>query len=533
MGPISVMVMLIGSFCFLPAWAAMEKEPSSDWHISGSSETGFQWRDSNDPDADHSSGSYFFQEISLSAVREKMDGSRGFRFRGRSTNDSQIDDEDFRLLYINGFARKGEAHIEIGDVAAAYNPMVLSASVKGAKLEYGRHREYGWRLSSIAGVDKDHWDDLYGSKDPDPVDRYLAGLETRLMLGGGQEIAFSASGVRDSLNADAIPLDPKKETVPVKALTTGVQWDWRFNNYLRTRGEGAFSRSSEDTRETGKLRESGAVRIRLLTVPVPQTLNVNLLYERIEPDFISPAGSAVRDRERLESDTSLTISPALKARFLFQTYHDNLNRELSETFEVNDGTLDLHWQPGWMSQGKILLSTRHKQSRGRGRDQDLRMGEIRNEYKTESGWKYGLGWTVTDIKAGSDRSKEQQIHTLMGLYGLDRELANDHVWRSTLRLDANFMDKEEGGETALGGRLDLGYEAGKHWSAGLGASTRRVYVDHAEDSEYRSYELRGHYHPGGNRARAIRFSAGMREFENKKGLPVREHVTKVAYHMGF
>lgn len=513
-------------------WAATEKETVSLWRVSGRSETSLEWKESNDPNTTLNEDTSFRQELSLSATRRLEGGSMGLSLRGRGTNDRQVDAQDARLLYLNAFFRREEIQAELGDVAASYNPMVLSAALKGSKVEYGRSRQEGWNVSAITGIQKAGWEELYGDNDREAVDRYVAGLETTGKFGPGQEISFAASAVRDHVNRDfrQTGFDPLP---PGEAVTTGLQWNWRFNRYLQTRGEGAFTRSEENTRSESGPSESGAVRLRLLTSPLPRSLRMNFLYERVEPGFAPLAGSAPRDTERVESDTTWMLSQEFKARLTLKNRHDNLDRQLSGTLETNEGVLDLNWRPRWVKRGDLNLRTQRKDSKGRGTEQKLSIGELGADFRTASGWRYGLRWIFTDIEDRTAGAEDQQIHTLRGTFGWNRRIGDDHTWRATIRLDANRIDRKSGDQNALGGGLDLGYDAGTHWSADLSAATRNTYRDRSEDNEYRAYEIRGNYHPGGDRSRAIRISAGRREYDNEKGQDTREHVAKLSYLFGF
>ena len=513
-------------------WAATEKEAVSQWRVSGRSETSLEWKESNDPSTTLTEDVSFRQELSLSATRPLEGGSMGVSLRGRGTNDRQVDGQDARLLYLNAFFRRNEVQMELGDVAASYHPMVLSTALKGSKVEYGRGRQEGWSISAITGIQKAGWDELYGDNNRDSVDRYVAGLETTGKFGPGQEVSFAASTVRDHTNRDfrQAGLDPLP---PAEAVTAGLQWNWRFNRYMQTRGEGAFTRSDENTRDGFGANESGALRLRLLTSPIPRSLRMNFLYERVEPKFAPVAGSAPRDTERVESDATWMISPALKARLTLKNRHDNLDKQLAGTLETNEGVLDFDWRPRWARRMDLNFRTQVKETKGRGIEQTLGIGEIGAQFRTEAGWRYGVGWIFTDIEDKTTGAEDQQIHTLRGTFGWNKRIGENHTWRATFRLDGNRIDRKSGDQNALGGRVDLGYDVGSHWSADLSAATRKTYRDRAEDNEYRAYEVRGNYHPGGDRSKAIRISAGRREYDNEQGLATREHVAKISYLFGF
>lgn len=534
----AAMAALFGTILLVSsAWAETEpvKKPST-WRINGRSETSVEWKDSTGPST-LDEGTSFRQELSVGLSRNHEGKSMGLHLRGRATNDDQVDDQDARLLYLNGYYRSEKTAVEFGDVAASFNPMVLSTALKGAKMEYrsGTSTE-GWEASAIGGIVKASWDNIYGDDDTDSVDRYVTGVQATGNFGSGKRLAVAASSSSDKKNDGLSDPDNAINMPPAEALTGGILWDWRFNRYLATRGETAVTRSDTNTSDNLSGKTAGAVKLKLMTKPLPKSLRLDLNYERIDPDFNPVVASANNDTERYEVDTTWMPGREVKVRLTLKESRDNLDHTLAGTQTVDDGVLDFSWRPDWLKRGELGLRNQYKTTEGRGSDQRLSIAEINASLRPSTGWKYGLAYLFTDIDqrtVGVTTDEDQKLHTLRTTLGWTKPLADDHQFRSNARIDANFIDRATGDQTGLGGKVDLGYDAGKFWSMDLSAQTRQTYRDAAEDNEYYAYEVRGNYHPGGDRSKAVRLTAARRDFDSAGGESTTEHVAKLSYLFSF
>jgi hypothetical protein len=70
----------------------------------------------------------------------------------------------------------------------------------------------------------------------------------------------------------------------------------------------------------------------------------------------------------------------------------------------------------------------------------------------------------------------------------------------------------------------------------LFSSTKFNNNEDAADTQYITYQLRADYHPGGDRAKAIRLSAERREYDSDDAAAdqdYQEHLVKLAYLFSF
>jgi len=521
---------LVFTPCFL---VAADNSAEQAWQVSGRSESEVAWQEvKGKSDSTMDEGTTWRQELSLNFNRRLEDGRMGLDIRGRATNNEQIDSRDGRLLYLHGYWQTQQWNLELGDVAGSYNPLVFSSSVKGLKLAY-KTGDYdkGWEHTLIGGIQKPTWEQLYDYKSDESVDRYIAGFNSRWQHAPAQTLAATLSYVKDdksTVNGGALAV------AAVEAQTAGAEWNWRFNRYLTVRGETAMTHSDDNVTN----HDAGAIRLKILTKPIPRAVRSTFMYERLEAEFKPIIASASSDRERFENDTEWMINRQVKLRVTLKHSHDNLDGAKVDTLVTRDGVLYLTYRPDWLKRSDFGLRSQFKRNVGSGADQDMQICEADFNFRPRSGWRYGLGWIFTNINEHVDTTEDQRINTLRGTIGWKKRLANDHLFRTTIRVDGHFINKDSGDQESMGGSIDFGYDAGNLWSTDLTATTKGTYydADGTTDTRYNSYQFRANYHPGGNRSKAVRLTAERREYDSDSSdsnQDYQEHLVKLAYLFSF
>lgn len=502
-----------------------EVEKPSPWNIRGRSESVVEWKN----DSTLNNETTWRQELSIGVSRNVKDVSMGLDLSGRATNNETVDEKDARLLYLHGYYKNNGNQAELGDVAASFNPLVISASLKGTKLNHqSGDTVSGWNASMIGGIQKAGWDGLFDTISQEPYDRYIIGANTEHYFGPGRQISFSTAFITDSdYSENGTP--PALPIGPAEAVTVGTSWDWRFNRYFKTRGEAAMTRCDANTDDSRSDDNAGAVRLKLMTAPHIKYFKSDFYYERIDTDFTPFTSSTAADREKFENDSTLMVSRTAKIRLTLKQSRDNLNGSMGDTQTIRDGVTELSLRPDWLKRGDCTFRQQMKHTEGRGTDQAIAISQVDFSIRPTSGWKYALGFIYTDIDDDSQGMEDQDIYTVRNTLGWTRTFANDHQFRSTLRIDTNRIGRDSGDQNTLGGKIDLGYDAGNTWSADLSATTRETYRDAADDSDYTAYEISGNYHPGGDRSKAVRINAARRDTDSS----TTEETARISYIFSF
>ncbi len=525
---------LIFSLSTAVAFAA-ETSNDQDWQVRGRSETTLEWHEViGTSGSGIDEGSHWLQNLSIDLSKKLKKGKMGLDLRGRATDDKQIDNRDARLMYMRGYLDWENFSLEVGDVAASFNPFVFSGGAKGGKVGYtlGTY-DKGWDFSFLSGVQKASWEEVYDSTSDNSVDRYIAGFNTEWKYAPAQNISASFSWVND--DNSSIPTEAAT-SAPVEAKTVGVDWDWRFNRYISLKGETAYTKTDSDTDDSNGSDDATAIRVKLSTKPIPRSVRSSFLYERLGSDFNPIVASASSDRERYENDTEWMVNRQVKLRLTMKHSRDNLDGDLGDTLVTRDGVFYITYRPDWLKRSDFGIRSQLKDSNGRGTDQRLFIGEIDFNFRPKSGWRYGASWITTNIDNNAAGGEEQQVNTVRGTIGWKKRLSSDHLVRASVRLDGNFINRDSGDSRSMGGKVDFGYDAGNLWSTDLSASTKNSDTDGVDaDNTYISYQLRANYHPGEDRSKAIRLTVERREYayDDVTADDYQEHIAKLSYLFSF
>jgi hypothetical protein len=127
--------------------------------------------------------------------------------------------------------------------------------------------------------------------------------------------------------------------------------------------------------------------------------------------------------------------------------------------------------------------------------------------RPKPGWRYGAAYIFTDIDDNASGAVDQRINAIRGTLGWLKRFSEERVLRSTINLDYRYISEESGSQNNLGGKIDMGYDGGKSWSADLLAQTSQSNRAMSDNTKYSAYQVRGTYHPGGDSTKSWRLSA--------------------------
>jgi hypothetical protein len=529
-----------GILCSFVSIAAGEDVPSvkpeAKWTVRGQSATYFNVK-KTEGEADGTAvndGEFYREELSfyLSRDREKQ-GKVGFDFRVRATNDEQIDSKELRLLYFRGYRYTRDTRSELGDIAASYNPYVFSTSLKGVKLDLGQNKKTGFKTSLVGGVQKATWQEMVTTVDNEQPNRWLGGANVEYVKDAGQSVALTMALVKDQIESgdyDAV------NSPGASAVNGGLDADWRFNRYLTGKATLALMQGIDNIRDDHAAKSSHAVKLRLLTKPLPRSLRSNFTYEYVDPNFQPLVGSGSPDRERFENDTSYHFDRQLKFRMTLKYSRDNLDGQLGETQSISDGTFYCDYRPDFLKRGDMGVRFQTKALDGRGADQSYNEGELYINVRPKTGWRLGGAYIYTNVDDDAVGAVDQKINTLRGTVGWKKRFSNDHLFRSTLNLDYKLIDQVTGDQSKVGGKIDLGYDAGKHWTFDILAQTTNSNRELVDDTDYGAYQARVGYHPWGDASKSIRLTAEQRRYASDSTTSdqtYHENILELSYLFSF
>ena len=532
------LIIVLGILWLCPPapWAKPGEKAAGAWQITGNSATHFRWQgtDGEAPGTATSDGETFREELSVYMARQLPDNHRlGLDFRARVTNDERLDDETFRLLYLRGYWDAKTHRTNVGDVAASFNPYVFSTALKGAKLEFSPYRRKGFQAAVVGGVQKASWQEVFSKVTNEQPDRWLGGVNTSYTFDAGQKVGLTLALVRDRINTGDVT---RVQADGAYAANAGLETEWRFNRYLTLRSQAAFMEGTDNLREDQGYSNGHAIKVRLLTKPLPRSLRSNFTYEYVDPDFAPLVGSGAANRERIENDTSYHFNRQLKFRLTLKHSRDNLDHANADTQYINDGNFYCDYRPDFIKRGDIGLRLQTKSIDGNGVDQLQYEGETQINVRPKSGWRLGGAYIYSLLDDDAAGAGDQQIHTLRSTLGWEKKLGKESRFRATVKLDYRLVDETAADQSKIGGALDLGWDYNPYWSFDLALRSHTTERDNADDTGYGNYQFRADFHPWKDRTKTLRLLAEQRDYRSDSTTTdqtYKENIVEMSYIFSF
>lgn len=455
----------------------------------------------------------------------------GVEFKVRATNDQRIQKNDAHLLSFRGFYTSKILNYEIGDVAASMNPYVYGGSLKGAKVEYDKKEKTdNWSFKFIGGVKKSQWRETYQTTVSEPLDTNVVAIEVNYKYERAKEISFSLVTLKDDLDSGDSATTPGKE-----GTTFGIDGKYRFNKYIKIDGRAAIANSTNNLRGNKKKDTASAVRLRAMTRPILSSVKSNFLYERISPDFISVAGSANNDNEKIENSTTWRINKQLNSRLNLKMNRDNLDGALGDTQYTYYEDLLFTYRPESLKRANFDIKIRNKDTNGRGTDINQYILGASANYRTENGYRYGLSYDYSNTTDYINSSSSTIINNLRGIFGLRNKINEQSSYRLTATLDLQNVNRNGNDEDRYGLKLDAGYTFNKRLSSDLSYVSRHSFKESSDDSLNSTYQFRTTYRLDNEGKKTVRLLLEKRDYdvENNSSSSYNEHIGKLSYVVNF
>lgn len=410
---------------------------------------------------------------------------------------------------------------------------------RGVKIDLGQKKKTGLKTSFLGGVQKASWHEIFSNVKNEQPDRWVGGFNGLYVVDAGQSIGFTMGVARDdNSSGDSEQVDAQGAS----ALNSGVDVDWRFNRYLTTKATMAYTHGTDNLRDNNDYDNGYAIKLRVLTKPLPRSLRSNFTYEYVDSDFTPLVGTGAADRERIENATSYHLNRQLKFRLTLKHSEDNLDDQKATTTKLNEGVFYIDYRPDFLKRGDIGTRIQMKTQDSRIADVEQTEMELYFNIRPKAGWRLGAAYIYTDLHDDSKDSGgiitgiDQHIQTVRTTVGWKKRFTNESLFRSTIHLDYRYIDTSPGDQQKIGGKIDIGYDAGKFWSADLMAQTNNTNRRWADDTDYHAYQMRMSYHPWGDPGKVLRLTGEQRFYESDSSITdatYTENILELSYLFSF
>lgn len=265
-------------------------------------------------------GLNFLETLNLYGSGNRGAWDYSYTAGAKATDDERNDAKKVSLTGLQGRATNKVHTLTAGDVFESFSQYSLATSLKGGSYRFNKE---GTRLPEVTGVfgwAYPRWDSVWRDPRTRSVTRRAAGLRLKQELTPDLWAAGSYVGTKDTGRVN-----------PADALydARNYTFDFGYNPIPGLTAAGEYSASDYDEASSGASERGSAARLELTGDADPS--RVTLEYENVEPDFLSPLGSASPDRRKVKAKWRYKYSPRVTVTSGLLWYRNNLDGQLAAT----------------------------------------------------------------------------------------------------------------------------------------------------------------------------------------------------------
>lgn len=241
-----------------------------------------------------------------------------FSASGRATDDDRVDTHSTSLTSFQGRMEYRNNYFSMGDIFESFSQYSLSSSLKGLSYRYENQENAKPTLALVYGKSYPRWESWWKARDADAVDRSAYGFNVKHEVLSDLTLGLSFLRTEDTDRVDLF--DPLYEN-NVFSLTA----DYKPLPGLTIAAEGAFSKTEETPAAGERTRSYDGTAFKIEAIGNEDPSRVVLTYERVDPDFETLMGSAVKDRERAGMRWRYKYTKDVTFNTNFAWYRNNLD----------------------------------------------------------------------------------------------------------------------------------------------------------------------------------------------------------------
>jgi len=523
------LISMVGSSLLIARSEPLQKE--EDWSVHGNMDSVGLYL-SNEDGNESSDEVVGRVELGLRTKGKVGEGELGFEIRGRATNDERVSLREEELLLFRSLYNSKNIDIQLGDVAQTYNMLVYTGTIKGATVDIKQKfsKDSGMNYSLIGGVQTGSWHD-FGAKEF--TQKNAVAAEIKYTHDRAQFIALSAAYAKERLSEMQEELTP--DLLAGEATTVGLNFDWRFNRYIKAKGNIAYT-STLDT-ELDETKGEYAGKLFVYTKPT-KTTRSDFKYERYSAGYDTLVTRVAKNRERISNVTSWRITNSVRSRFTLKSSRDNLDgKNENGTSKVYDGSASITYRPEFLKRGDIDLRVQDTIREGRGDDSTLLTYGVMIKNSHKFGLRYGLGYEFSELDNTENKDRSNTQHTVRGNIGYKNRINEDNMFRTNLKINYTQVDnigEDIEDQTRIGGTVDMGWEYAKKFMFDMLYTSKVIDRELSLDNNYDIYQLTTQYRVFADNSHVIKLSLKRRESDGGTQEKLRiEDEAKLSYAIEF
>jgi len=272
-------------------------------------------------------GNNFLELLNIYGNGTRGMWSYNYAMGGKATDDERNDAKRVSLTSLQGRATNKTHTLAVGDVFESFSQYSLATSLKGGSYRFAREGSRLPELTAVFGSAYPRWDSFWRDPLTRTVNRQATGLRLKQQLGADLWAAASYVGTKDTARVSAT--DPLYDA-------KNYGFDFGYNPIPGLTMGGEYSSSDYDESTNGLSEKGAAARFEITGDADPS--RVSLEYENVQPDFLSPLGSATPDRRKLKAKWRYKYSKRVTINSGLLWYRNNLDNNAAAGTTYN-------WKP--------------------------------------------------------------------------------------------------------------------------------------------------------------------------------------------
>jgi len=267
-------------------------------------------------------GTSYLEVLGVTGKGQTNEFTYDFYVGGQMTDDPTHDIRRYSLVNFSLNAGTPQHALSLGDTFQAFSQYTLTTALKGGAYKYlGGSSPWLPKIIAVYGLAAPRWDSIWGNRETKTTERRVYGTRIAFEPSAAMALGFNWVGLHDTEPIEDF------ERVYDDSRIYSMDIHYRPIPGLALYGEAAFNdvrAGIGDTSATERLK-GHAVKIRAVGDEDPSRVIIE--YERIDPEFDNPVGSATPDREKVKFGWRYKATRDVHLHTNMLWYRDNLDHQ--------------------------------------------------------------------------------------------------------------------------------------------------------------------------------------------------------------
>ena len=267
-------------------------------------------------------GTNYLEVVGVSGKGHANGVNYDFYVGGQMTDDPTLDIRRYSLVNFSLNASTPQHALSLGDTFQAFSQYTLTTSLKGGAYKYlGGSHSWLPKVTAVYGLAAPRWDSIWGNRETKTTERQVYGTRVAFEPSATMAVGFNLVGLNDTEPTEAF------ERVYDDSMIYSMDIHYRPIPGLALFGEAAFNDIKAGIADTPGTERLKGYAVKVSAVGDEDPSRVIIEYERIDPEFDNPIGSATPDREKVKVGWRYKFTQDVHLHTNMLWFHDNLNHQ--------------------------------------------------------------------------------------------------------------------------------------------------------------------------------------------------------------